>query len=72
MKIENARKIVDYLKLMDVEATLSENYSGRCMYGRFTAGVTCRSVGHVDMAMKALGIDDSQRTDSMGRSTIVY
>jgi hypothetical protein len=72
MKIENARKIVNYLNLMEFEARLNESYSGRCMYGAFTAGVTVQSVGHVEMAMQALNIDDYQRTDSMGRDTIVY
>lgn len=72
MQLENAKKIVAALEDIGTEARLYENYSGRCMYGKFTHGVVVGSVGSVETVMKLLDIEDSCRTDSMGRDIICY
>ena len=72
MELKNAKAIVDNLTNLGIDASLYENYSGRGMYGRTTAGVVVSSVGSVETAMKMLDIDDRCRTDSMGLDVIVY
>lgn len=72
MKLTHAQQIVAFLTESGEEATLYEDYSGRCMYGRKTTGIVTSSVGDVAHAMAQLGIDDSRRSDSMGLDYIVY
>jgi hypothetical protein len=72
MKLEHAEAIVEFLQDQGEEASVYENYSGRCMFGASTAGVVGPSVPDIVHAMGALGIDDSRRSDSMGLDCIVY
>jgi hypothetical protein len=72
MKLENAQAIVEFLEDQGDEASVYEDYSGRGMYGRTTAGVVASEVSDVTYAMGRLGIEDSRNSDSMGRDVIVY
>jgi hypothetical protein len=68
MKHEDAQKMIAQLEDAGYEATLYEGYSGRCMYGKTTYGVTtdCRPV-----TMELHGID-YPRMDGMGLYYIYY
>lgn len=72
MKLENARKIQDYLLDQGVEVDLCENYSGRFMFGEETAGLILDEPGEITAAMRVLKIKDSNRVDNMARQFIVY
>ena len=72
MKLENAKKVRTYLVGFGIACEISEGYSGRGMFGKTTAGVTVEDPGSVDLAMKTLEIDDTQRKDNMGFDYIVY
>ncbi len=82
MKIENARRIVKAANELDLDVTLREDYSGRGMMGRSTAGVVGSMgdiVQSIALAANELGpelgphfIEDMAiATDSMGRSSII-
>lgn len=72
MQLENAQKIVNALLNTGTDAELYEDYSGRGMFGAFTAGVVVKNAGSVEVIMHLLDIHDSCRTDSMGLDVIVY
>lgn len=72
MKLEHAQQIVDHLNDEGIDATVYEEYSGRFMYGRTTAGVVTRHSDDVCIAIGRLGIPHDPRRDSMGLDQIVY
>lgn len=72
MKLEHAEVILDFLQSQGTEASVYEGYSGRGMFRAETAGVVTRSATDVEDAMDVLGINDSQRHDSLGLSVVVY
>jgi hypothetical protein len=72
MKLENASKIFYYLEDKGTPVEIFEGYSGRGMYGEETTGIVVDNAMDVAHAMGHLGIEDNQRTDSMGLQTIVY
>lgn len=84
MELELAKKLVELLEDSGEEASLYEEYSGRCMYGRTTAGVVCHGMGDILKVVIENAdqfVEDDYpmhdtvgtfRTDSMGMSTIVY
>jgi hypothetical protein len=43
MELAVAKRVVDVLGEMDVEAEVYEDYSGRGMFGRTTTGIVCGS-----------------------------
>ena len=72
MKEENAQRVSKYLNENGIEAYVYYNYSGRGMFGKSTTAIATGSPGAVTLAMNVLGIDDTQRSDSLGYDTIVY
>ena len=74
MKLEHAKKIVEHLQneFGEDDARVYENYSGRCMFGRTTAGVVASSVGIIRQAMGELKLRFSVSQDNMGLDYIVY
>jgi len=84
MDIQLAKQLVELLEDRGEDASLREDYSGRGMYGRSTAGVVCDGIGTLLKAVLEdahLFVEDgspmydrisSFSTDSMGYSTIIY
>ena len=73
MKLENAEKVVKELqKQGDKIAHVRRGYSGRGMFGQTTTGIICSSIVDCIKVMGRLDIDDSTRSDNMGRDHIVY
>ena len=73
MKLEHAKKIVTHIENeLDEEARIYENYSGRGMFGKTTAGVVARSIGVIHQAMGELKLRFRTSQDNMGLSYIVY
>ena len=76
MKLAHAQAIVEELnEIEDDVATVHEDYSGRYMYGRTTAGVVTRYPEDVFYAAKVLGLRvrrGDTSTDNMGRDYVVY
>lgn len=73
MKLEHAKKIVEHIENeFGEEARLYEKYSGRCMFGKTTAGVVARSTEVIHRAMGELRIRCRTSQDNMGLSYIVY
>lgn len=78
LTVEQANDLVDALNSENIEAEVSEGYSGRGMYGDEVVGIILPDA----KALIALGflaadcgieLDDlPKRTDSMGRGIIVY
>lgn len=68
MELKEANEIIARLEDEGFEANLYEGYSGRCMYGKTTYGVTtdCNpgSMNHHEI--------DYPRMDSMGLDYIYY
>jgi hypothetical protein len=86
MKLEHAKLIVNAANDMGAEVTLRENYSGRGMYGKTTAGVV-GTLGDVTKsiayAASLLTEDDPDKVeefienmdlawDNMGKELILY
>lgn len=83
-----AQLLVDLAEDFDIEASIYENYSGRGMYGAVTTGIVmedavanlpfllyncARSIVELQEAGELpLELDESFRTDNMGRDVIVY
>jgi len=73
MKLEHAQAIVNHIKNeFGEEASVYINYSGRCMFGKMTTGVVAGSIGTIERAIGALGLDINSRSDNMGLDYIVY
>ena len=88
MRIETAKALVEASNVYDVELRLYEDYSGRCMYGKTTAGVVgdlsdllvavamaSQTIAEVeDGCEEDLFLRDLRgiRQDNMGRDTIWY
>lgn len=74
MNIDTAREIVKTLKSDGFdEAELREEYSGRGMYGKTTAGIVIDTIGFVYYAMGRLNLEFVElREDNMGLRMIVY
>ncbi len=83
-----AQLLVDVCEDFDIDARIYENYSGRGMCGAVTTGIVmedaianlpfmlyncAQSIVKLQEAGELpLELDDSFRTDSMGRDSIVY
>jgi len=72
LKLAHAQQIAAHLAAQGIQAEAWEDYAGRMMYGRTTAGVVTKSLGDVVHAMGQLGITERIETDSMGLDMIVY
>jgi hypothetical protein len=83
MKIETAKAIVEAAESIGSEASVYEDYSGRGMYGKTTAGVVLSSMtAAIAAAAAAVADADEPRDmaddlgnlswDSMGRDIIIY
>jgi len=74
MNIEDANKLIAFLKDNGYEAELREDYSGRNMFGENTNGVVT-DASFVIMEsfhyLSDIGIDN-YREDNMGKSFIYY
>lgn len=74
MELDTVRKIHDALKREGISSTVAEEYSGRGMYGKTTAGIV---INHGEDEFRAIqvmgnfGVHDA-RTDNMGKGTIFY
>lgn len=78
LTVEQANDLVDALNSENIEAEVSEGYSGRGMYGDEVVGIILPDA----KALIALGFyatevgvdfrDLPKRTDSLGRGIIVY
>ena len=73
-----AKRIVDACKNQGHNADIYEGYSGRCMYGEETVGVTVdnkseliQSIINESELFDGLNINEL-RSDSMGLETIIY
>jgi hypothetical protein len=76
MLLEHAIELVEFLESEGHEAELYENYSGRCMYGNTTTGVTTDArpciMKDLEEEMETAGIEPDMRSDSMGLDYIYY
>ena len=80
MTLDQAQKVVEYLEdnCMAYRPSVYEDYSGRGMYGRTVAAISVdyeSEVAYIGYAFGALDFDPDDiptRTDSMGRSIIIY
>ncbi len=75
MTLEQAKKIVAVLEAEGIEASVYENYSGRCMYGATCTGIVCDdliAVGHAAGKAKVKMADRPKRHDNLGLSMIIY
>lgn len=74
MDLEVVQKIHKALKKEGISSTVSEDYSGRGMYGKTTTGIV---INHGEDEFRAIqimgnfGVHDA-RTDNMGKGTIFY
>ena len=77
MKLDDALTLIEFLEDEGYNATLYEDYSGRCMYGNVTVGVTT-DMQPVEMEEaeeqleEGYQIDYSFRSDNMGLDYIYY
>jgi hypothetical protein len=62
MELKFAKKIVKTGNEMDMELTLSKNYSGRGMYGRETAGVV-GNLGEIVQAIAAVAVEYAENAE---------
>jgi hypothetical protein len=72
MKLQTAKCIVTKLNENGIQATVYENYSGRGMFGRTTAGVELGQsydLGHAQKLCRTLG---KVNRDSLGLGLILY
>jgi hypothetical protein len=85
VELSHARAIVQAADDLGIEAKLREEYSGRGMYGKCTAGIVVSDLTSIIAAAAQAGRDmdddeaadfidalDKLKTDGMGRSIIVY
>lgn len=75
MTKEQAEKVVAILEKEGIEASVYENYSGRCMFGATCVGIVCGDLLAVGSAMAKAKIpakDRPRRQDNMGLDMIVY
>jgi len=83
MKLEHAKALVEAGGTMGIEIRLREEYSGRGMYGRSVAAITCDK--HSDLigavAVAAIDVEDQESFaedmgslsfDSMGMGLVAY
>lgn len=74
MELETVREIHEALKRKGISSTVTEEYSGRGMYGKTTTGIV---IEHGEDEFRAIqvmgefGVHEA-RTDNMGRSIIYY
>ena len=66
MKLSTAQNIVKKMEAEGCEASVYEDYSGRGMYGRNTAGVNVGQYDHGHKLVKRF------RCDSLGKGYIYY
>jgi len=70
-----AEKIVEVLAEDGVEASVREEYSGRCMYGATCVAIICddpMAVGFAAGKARIPSKDRPKRQDNMGRSMVLY
>ncbi len=75
MNVEQAKEIIVVLKNEDLEAAISETYSGRAMYGKTCVAIITDHVAAVGWAAGKIGMwwdDVPKRTDNLGLSQVVY
>jgi hypothetical protein len=70
-----AEKIVETLAEEGIEASIRDDYSGRCMYGATCVAIICADVVAVGFAAGKARIpfkDRPKRQDNMGLSMVLY
>ena len=84
MEKELAEKVVEGLEALGIDAELREEYSGRGMFGKVTAGIVSRRLEDILFVMGAVAAEqygfenismfplEKIRSDNMARDVIVY
>jgi hypothetical protein len=70
-----AEKIVRALEEEGIDASIREDYSGRCMYGATCVAIVCDdpvAVGFAAGKARIPSKDRPKRQDNMGRSMVLY
>lgn len=70
-----AEKIVKVLEEDGIEASIRDDYSGRCMYGATCVAIVCddpMAVGYAAGKARIPSKDRPKRQDNMGLSMVLY